>query len=502
MRFPVRVTKKRVIWTILILLVVAPIVYNLVKPEDNSKNILSEIVKRQDLKQTVLATGQVVSETDLSLSFKVNGFVSSVAVKEGQKVKRGQVLANLSQNDQLASLTSARGTLALAKANYEKVLAGASSEDVLVSQSAVDAARAALENSISQQAIAASNAYKALLNSTISSVANPNNSGGAALSISGSYSGSEQGIYKITIYNNAFVVTGLENSGGEVKSTPVTLGGRGLYASFSGTVYNGDEWTISIPNTLASTYVTNYNAYLAALQTQASAVSAAESALSQAEAVLALKKSQARPADLKAAEAQVLSAQGQVQAAQSALDNTIIHAPTGGTITRVSAKVGELATALQAVIVLQDVENLHVEANISEANIAQIQEQQEIDVTFDALGSDRVFKGQVQAVNPASTLVSGVVNYKVTASLDKLDEIKPGMTANLAILAGEKLSVLAIPQRAVVNNGKKLVRVINDSKKKTYSEALVTTGMEADGGLVEITSGLTEGQEVVTFIKK
>jgi hypothetical protein len=30
----------------------------------------------------------------------------------------------------------------------------------------------------------------------------------------------------------------------------------------------------------------------------------------------------------------------------------------------------------------------------------------------------------------------------------------------------------------------------------------VTTGLEADGGVVEIISGLNEGQEIVTFINK
>ena len=191
-----------------------------------------------------------------------------------------------------------------------------------------------------------------------------------------------------------------------------------------------------------------------------------------------------------------------MQAASAALENTIIRAPADGTITLVDVRVGELAAALKESIVLQDVGNLHVEANISEANIASVKQDQTIDITFDSLGPDRVFKGQVQTVNPASTLVSGVVNYKITVSLDKLDEIKPGMTANLTILTGEKQQVLAVPQRAVIQNGHKTVRVITDTKKKTYKETEVTTGMEADGGLVEVLSGLREGEEVVTFIKK
>src|SRR3989344_2726672 len=502
MKFPIRLTKKRIIWTVIIFLVVGPIAYNIFKPEDNSANILTEFVKKQDLKQTVLATGQVVSETDLSLSFKVSGFVSKVNAKEGRKVRQGEVLANLDQRDQAASLTSARGSLALAQANYQKVLDGASSEEVKVSQKTVDAAKSALENAKTQQATAVKNAYKALLNSTISAVANPSNSGSATLSISGAYEGNEQGVYKITIYNDAFVITGLESASGSVKSTPVPMGARGLFVSFSGTVYNGDYWTVTIPNTSASTYVANYNAYQAALETQKTSVDAAAATLANAEAALALKKAQARPADLKAVEAQVLSAQGQVQAALAALENTIIRAPAAGTITSVDIKPGELATALKEAIILQDVGNLHVEANISEANIALVKEDQPIDVTFDSLGPDRVFKAKVQTVNPASTVVSGVVNYKVVASLEKLDEIKPGMTANLTVLVGEKAGVLAVPQRAVIQNGKKQVRVVDDTKKKTYHEVEVQTGMEADGGLVEIISGLNEGQEVVTFIKK
>jgi multidrug efflux pump subunit AcrA (membrane-fusion protein) len=77
------------------------------------------------------------------------------------------------------------------------------------------------------------------------------------------------------------------------------------------------------------------------------------------------------------------------------------------------------------------------------------------------------------------------------------------MTANISILVAQKDKVLAVPLRAVISkDGKKVVRVINDPKKKTFDEKEVTTGLEADGGLVEITSGLSENQEVVTLIKQ
>lgn len=500
--------------------------YKIFKTKDNSKNILTEIVQKRTLRQTVLATGEVVSQTDLELAFKNSGFVQKVNVKEGQAVRVGEVLATLGQGDQLASLTSAKGALAQAKANYQKVLDGASSEEIIVAQRAVDAAYVALDsaktslnNTKFQQETAVSNAYSALLNSTITAVANPNNIGSATITVSGSYSGQEQGVYRITIYNagdgQKFQASGLEQAEGYIKTAPVAMGKRGLFLQFSGTVNNLDSWSIAIPNTSASNYVANNNLYLAALKTQSSTVAAAEASVAaaqsdllKAQASLDLKKAQARPADIDAAKAQILSAQGQVLAAEAALENTILRAPSSGTITRVDIKAGEQATAQKTAMVLQDVENLHIEVNVSEANIAQVRQNQKVDVTFDALGPDRHFEAVVQTVNPASTVVSGVVNYKVTAALNSIAEIKPGYTSNMTILVAEKSDVLAIPLRAVISNGfaarasgSKFVRVIDDSKKKTFREAEVKTGMEADGGLVEIISGLNEGQEIVTYIK-
>lgn len=513
-------TKKRIIITSIIAFVaILGVVFS--RGGNDVSNILTEKVKKTDLKQTVLATGQVTSTTDLSLSFKVSGVVDRVFVKVGDTVKNGSVLAQLQQRDQAASLTSARGALASANANYQKVLEGASNEEIIVSQRAVDSASVTLENAKnnlakvkSQQETAVKNAFLSLLNSTSAAIPFTGNISSITPTISGTYSGSAKGTYNLSVSSGRYYVNGLESGSGNLSTNLTALGTKGLYFQFSSvtpTLYNSsDNWTIEIPNTQASNYLTNLNAYNAALETQSSSVSTAESTVSasmssfdQAVAALNLKKAQARPADVSAARAQILSAQGQVAAASAALENTIIRAPADGTITTVDVKVGELATALQPLVVLQDVVNLHVESNISEANIANVKPGQVVEITLDALGPDRLFKGSVQTIDPSSTVVSGVVNYKVIASLEKLPEIKPGMTANMTILASQKDGVLSVPSRSVLSeNGKKQVRVITDTKKKTSENREVTLGMEADGGLVEITSGLEEGQEIITFINK
>lgn len=481
-------------------------------------------VKQQDITRTILATGTVTSSVDLDLSFKSAGTVQKVLVKVGQKVKEGDVLVQLDSRDQAASLAQARASVASAQANVNKVLAGATGEEVDVAQKGVDNARVNLQNAqrtladvTRQQATAVANAYSSLLNSTLSALASPNNTGTAAIAVSGTYTGTATGSYVIRLYQNAgtdsgtFNYSGLESGSGAFKtSTPVPLGTHGLYIQFSSSAaYFGDIWTIDIPNARAVAYGTNLNAYNAALDMQKSSissaentVSAAQSNLDQAIASLNLKKAQARPADVEAARAQVLSAQAQLASATSAFENTIIRAPSAGTVTKVDVKVGEQATALKPIVTLQDVSNLYVEANISEANIAQVQSGQAVTYTFDALGPDKTFSGTVTTIDPASTVVSGVVNYKVTASVGDPTNVRPGMTANMSILVGKKAAVISVPQRSIVEkNGKKFVRVITDAKKQTYTETEVTTGLEADGGVVEVVSGLSEGQTIVTFIE-
>lgn len=516
-------TKKRVIWGVILLVLAGLIGMKLFGSNNPAGSIITEMAKKKDIKQTVLATGQVTSATDLSLSFRASGVVKQLNVKKNDIVKTGDTLAHLDQKDQLAALTSARGALAQANANYQRVLDGASSEEVAVAQKAVDAAEVALNNAKrsfedvkNQQKVAIENAKRALLNSGIAALPASYNTGGVSVNITGSYNSTEEGVYNLSLYDSGmgrrFKISGLESAEGFVNSTgPVALGTRGLYLQFSSVpTSTSDTWTVEIPNTKAITYVINKNAYDLAVSGQTTAINNAESqvnsaqaAYDQAVASLNLRKAQAKPADLEFARAQVLSAQGQYQAAAASFENTIIRAPASGTITSVDIKVGELATAQKPVMVLQDVNQLHVEANISEANIADVKLDQHVNITFDAFSPDQQYKAKISSIDPASTVVSGVVNYKITATLDKVEGIKPGMTANLTILTAEKSGVLAVPSRAIVQkDNKKYVRIINDTVKKTFEEKEVTVGLNADGGLVEVLSGLEDGKEIVTFIKK
>jgi RND family efflux transporter MFP subunit len=487
--------KRKRTWIILGLFVIV-VLYFIFKTPSSVANTVTDIAKISDLKETVLATGQVVSSTDLDLSFNATGNVKSIKVKVGDKVKAGQVLATLEQGTELASLTSARGALAAATARLKRIVEGATDEELALSQITLDQTKLT-------QDILVKNAYQNLLNSTPEAFPEDGTSDYVAPTISGTYNQGKEGKIYLKMYfssgGRSFTATGLTEGTGIVDTVnPQPIGNSGLYIKFpeSG-IYDVSDWVIEIPNKKASNYLANYNAYQATL-------SQAKFAIDQRTAELAIKKSVARGSDIDLANADILSAEGQVQAALARYNNTVITAPVDGTITSIDIKIGEQSTMQKEAIVLQDVSNIYLETNINEANITSLSVGMPVEITYDSFGSDKIFKGNITKIDPSSTLVSGVVNYKITVSTEQIKDLRPGMTANMTIKVKEKAGVIAIPSRSIVTDdkGDRTIRVITNTRKKKFKNIPVTTGLEGDGGVIEVLSGLKVGDEFVILIKK
>lgn len=117
----------------------------------NGNNMLTDTVKVLDLQKSVLATGQVVSKTELELSFNTSGLVSKIDVEIGDKVRKGQVLASLRQASLLASLTQARGILAGAQAKYQNTIEGSSDEEVALAKILLENAKKEYEKVKAEQ---------------------------------------------------------------------------------------------------------------------------------------------------------------------------------------------------------------------------------------------------------------------------------------------------------------------------------------------------------------
>ncbi|OGF01675.1 MAG: hypothetical protein A3G07_01075 [Candidatus Doudnabacteria bacterium RIFCSPLOWO2_12_FULL_47_12] len=519
MRFKALLRKRYIISAVLLLLIAGGVFASQGGHNGKSEEV-TEKVQRRDLTQTVLATGKVVSAVDLKLGFKSSGFVRGVNVTVGSQVGPGQILAQLDQGSELAALKSAQGALAQAKANYQKVLEGARTEEVAIVEAELRTAQISLKNAeidledtITEQKVLVENAYRKLLNTDTEPIAITHFDTSATLTVTGTYAGQEEGEYRVKLQGTGhssfyLQVQGLENDQKIItRGVPLAIGTKGLYATFSltGNFSQIDEWVIRLPNKTSSSYVANYNAYLAALETQRTSKSAAENKVASAKAAvdqknadLNLKKATARPSEIEAARAAILSAEAQVQSATTALENTVIRSPVSGTITSVDIHAGEQGAALGAAIALQDVGNLYLESNISEADISKLRIGQNVKIDFDAL-HEKIYNGTVQFIDPASTIVSGVVNYKIKVLIEKNLDIKPGMTANMVIMVEHRPNALSIPNRAVfARDGRRYASVITDPIKRTSEDREITVGMVSDGGLAEILAGLEEGGEILT----
>jgi HlyD family secretion protein len=502
--------RKRNIWIIVIIVAFALTGFFILGKKNNAGSIQTSFAKKQNLEATVLATGQVVSGIDLNLSFQGSGVARRVLVKEGDKVAQGQLLASLDQSSALASLTTAQGALAQAQASYEKLLAGATPQNIKTVQDSINSAKQDLTN-----------AYNGAVNTLNSAHTSIFNAYSVATSIQNTYF-LVQDPQGIQVQNSRDDITvNMQSSQNYLNAAEKTLAPADIDSTITqmilalnkvyddinairaqtdiGTYYSN---VTEANKTSLDTQKTTVNTALTAVASLQQDIASLKLVLQKAEDQLSVTTAPPTQADVDMAKAQILSAQGQVASANSVLNNLIITAPVPGTITQVDIKVGELATPSKEVMVLQDIGDLHAEADASEANVAALQIGQPIDYTFDALGPDQHFQGKVLTINPASTVISGVVDYLVKGSLDNVPGIKPGMTVNMTILVAKKDNALAVPSTAIINkNNNQYVRVVDDSKNKTYHEVQVRTGLQADGGLVEILSGLNDNQEIVTYLK-
>jgi HlyD family secretion protein len=224
----------------------------------------------------------------------------------------------------------------------------------------------------------------------------------------------------------------------------------------------------------------------------------AKGSLAVSERNLAVTKSGATEEQIKSQEARVLQYKAEEQKASSELNKLSLRSPINGVVTKQEAKLGEtLTSGTLAVSVISD-GSYQIEANVSEVSVGKVSIGNRVYITMDAF-ADKNFPGTVSYIEPAETLIDGVVNYKTIIDIDKdyFSYLKSGLTANLMIETYKKENVLVIPNYAVSKKDDKYFVNILVSKKVVEKEIGIDTGLISNDGLVEVLWGLSEGDVVV-----
>src|SRR5918997_1302812 len=107
---------KKILWTIIILVVIVIGLVALKKSgalgKEEGINVTAEKVVRRTIIETVNASGKVYPEVEVKVSPDISGEITELTVDEGDSVRKGQVLARIyadiysSQRDQAAAVVN------------------------------------------------------------------------------------------------------------------------------------------------------------------------------------------------------------------------------------------------------------------------------------------------------------------------------------------------------------------------------------------------------------
>jgi HlyD family secretion protein len=232
--------------------------------------------------------------------------------------------------------------------------------------------------------------------------------------------------------------------------------------------------------------------------------------VSQADLDLAETNYRDAAAQMEVAQAQLDQAEAALASAELDLGYTTIYSPVNGIVVSRNVDAGQTVAATFQTPVLfviaQDLTKMEVNANVSESDIGGVNEGARANFRVDA-HPKRFFEGTVTQVRNAPISIQNVVTYDVVISVDNRElKLKPGMTANVTIVTGNKDNPLRVPNGALrfrmpnVPFDKKSTSlwILNEENRPDRVE--VTTGI-ADSLSTEIIEGpLREGDRIIIGI--
>ena len=183
------------------------------------------------------------------------------------------------------------------------------------------------------------------------------------------------------------------------------------------------------------------------------------------------EKAKASIASLKAA---IGVAQANARQASISVDQTLIRAPFDGIVLTKNANVGDIITPFSsatdskgAVVNMADMDTLEVEADVSEASIAKIQQGMPTEIQLDAYPDLRLL-GKVSRIVPTVDRSKATLIVKV-AFAEKDARVLPDMSAKVAFLsrapaADERKAVTAVRAEAVAKRGDRNVAFVLDGQ--------------------------------------
>ena len=428
---------KKILLIVLIVLVVAGLVTGfIVRQQSGYTKVLTAKIVKQDLSTVVSGTGQIKAKYYVNLGATAMGRITHLYVKEGEKVKKGEVVATIEHVQQEASVEGQAAAISAAKPDIASYIAAEKTAEANLEHAKADLEQKKLDWDRAQA------------------------------------------LYK-----------------------------DGILAK------------------------QDFDAKKAAYDLDVASVAQALAGVNQAKA------------NTDSARGHMQTQQAMLRGDQNALDLTQAIAPFDGVVTNEPVREGETVvlgiqnTEGSTIMTIADMSVVTAEVKVDETDIVNIQMGQPAEVTVDAI-PNKVFKGHVtlvgdqallrstgMATSQSTTGTEEAKDFKVVVTLDNpSDELRPGLSTTAKITTAHKTNVLSLPIQALTMHNPdddkpksaggvqaasatpvvkatpiQGVFVLDKDKagKLRVKFVPVTTGITGATD-IEVLSGLTEGQEIVT----
>lgn len=196
-------------------------------------------------------------------------------------------------------------------------------------------------------------------------------------------------------------------------------------------------------------------------------------------------------ADIASVKASIQSAQVNVDNIRDTLDNTVIRAPIGGLMDGKDVNIGQFVSPGSVLGKVKNISPINAVVEVDQNDINNVKVGQKAKVKVD--GVETAFEGVVKSIDVSADPSARVFNCKI--QVDNPDRLlKPGTFAKAEISNDRKEKVVAVPIEALNGNeGSYSIFAIENGVARKRG---VTIG-ETDGGMVEVKSGLQEGESVI-----
>lgn len=208
------------------------------------------------------------------------------------------------------------------------------------------------------------------------------------------------------------------------------------------------------------------------------------------------KQKSTTDAQLDAVKLGASMAEAQYIIAKRQLEDTKIKAPISGIVTARNVDVGSTVQASpQATLVANvvDISRLKVKLNVSESDAFLLKTGDEVSVTTDVY-SGIVFKGRIESISSKAD-EAHTYPVEIVIANQSTHQLRAGMFARLEFTSLKDRNVLLIPRESLIGSIKApQVYVVENGIALTRN---ITVGNDA-GTSVEVVSGLSEGETIVT----